>query len=294
VLRALVCALAGLAALCAAPAAHAGPPSESAVQPRAREHFDRGAAAAERRSFDEAARELEQAYGLDARRDYLFAWAQAERLRGDCTKAIALYRKFLEHRDLTASQVEAANLSISRCERTIEEQRGQPHAPIVGRPGDTTAAVANAAAGSATPSLHARSGAPAALSVAGDAAAGSSPAPPRSRLVAGLLLGASALALGTAATFYVWSLADERSARNAADYDPYHGAVEAARWKQRVGVGTLVAGVLLAGGGALEWFRAGPSRSASPAAAPREVAARLDILPWWRAGDAGIAVEGRY
>src|SRR4051794_6635491 len=91
--------------------------------------FDRGAALAAERKYDEAAQAFAAAYELDHRKETLFAWAQVERLRGNCAAAVPLYRRFLTSADLTPAQSDAAALSIRRCEAEPEPRPEPPPRP---------------------------------------------------------------------------------------------------------------------------------------------------------------------
>lgn len=74
------------------------PPAEEAPEPsearpsaavRAQRHF-------QAEEWDEAVEALMEAYAADPDPAYLYARAQAERMRGRCSVAVALYRRFLE------------------------------------------------------------------------------------------------------------------------------------------------------------------------------------------------------
>jgi hypothetical protein len=86
-------------ALLLVPAAHAGGKengaSPSGATASAAAHFQRGGAHYAARAFEAAILEFQAAYDLEPRREYLFAWAQAERLSGDCVSALVLYDRFL-------------------------------------------------------------------------------------------------------------------------------------------------------------------------------------------------------
>ena len=91
----------------------AGPP----LNPQARAHFDKALAAYSAANYRAASVELELAYGLDARRELLFAWAQAERLSGNCDRAVMLYRRFLDQAPSEAAAAKAVRL-IELCGAT--------------------------------------------------------------------------------------------------------------------------------------------------------------------------------
>jgi tetratricopeptide (TPR) repeat protein len=72
-----------------------------------------------------AATSLEKAYNLDPKPETLFAWAQAERLLGDCEAAIPLYKKLLqETSDLNGGRLVRENLAL--CEPPEPEPKVEP------------------------------------------------------------------------------------------------------------------------------------------------------------------------
>lgn len=89
-----------------------------ALDPEAKEHFDKGIASYQAKEYAPAIRELRTAYALDPQPVILFAWAQAERLYGRCSRADKLYKRFLKTRP-SEQQTEAARQGIDRC-------KGQP------------------------------------------------------------------------------------------------------------------------------------------------------------------------
>lgn len=252
---ALLIAVAGLAV----PRTARAQVPEPEMNAEARARFDRGAALVAERRYDEAAREFQGAYQLDPRKQSLFAWAQVERLRGQCRRAIELYRQFLASGGLTASQQEAAQLNIRRCER---EGNGKAGPPGEARPPEGAAPVA------ARPDV---------------AAAAPPSAPVRSRgavILAASLLGGAVAAAGTAGTFYYLSLRDEGDAQEAEVFDAYEAAMSRARSRQRVAAALLGGGVVLGVGALLQWV--------TSARAP-EATAWVDGR-----GGGGVLVGGRY
>lgn len=85
---------------------------------RAREHLTRGLRAFAAKDYRLAIAEFRAGYAAEAHRDFLFAWAQAERLRGDCASAISLYEQFLTQRP-PAMEHEAAIRALARCEESV-------------------------------------------------------------------------------------------------------------------------------------------------------------------------------
>src|SRR5262245_20246725 len=68
---------------------------EPAMKAEARAHLEAGLAAYGEKDWARAIAESRAGYELDPRADFLFAWAQATRLSGDCAGAIELYDKFI-------------------------------------------------------------------------------------------------------------------------------------------------------------------------------------------------------
>jgi hypothetical protein len=233
------------------PAAEAPPPPDEAQA-----HFDRGAALAAEQKYDEAAAEFRTSYELRGRKESLFAWAQVLRLGGDCPGAVELYRKFLRSSDLTATQIEAAQLSIDRCESAPSPRPVAPPPPA-----PTPAPMATVTSAPAPPVTAHRSGA----AVIGGAT----------------LLGGAALALGASGTFYYLSRNSENEARAAGTWGAYHGPEGRARSQQRWAFGFLGAGVLLGAGALIEWTATAPGKG--PAA-----------TAWIGGGGAGVGLRGRY
>jgi tetratricopeptide (TPR) repeat protein len=66
-----------------------------ALAPSPDEVFANGQQLYQEGKFEEAADAIEQAYTLDPRPEFLYAWAQAERRAGDCRAAVDLYEQFL-------------------------------------------------------------------------------------------------------------------------------------------------------------------------------------------------------
>jgi hypothetical protein len=208
-------------------------PRAAADEPDARQLFDRGAARAAGRDYDGAAADFEASFAQDGRKEALFAWAQAERLGGHCTRAIELYRRFLANGGITANQREAADLNIRRCQREGDTPAPAPPPP------------------SPLPALAA----PAPTIVI-------APAPARSRraVMAGVVLaGAAAGALAASGTFFVLSRIDERQALSVdTTWDDYYGPARRARTTGFIALGLLGGGVALGGAALLEWILSAP------------------------------------
>ncbi len=215
---AVVLALAG--AIHAGRAGAQAPAIEATVD-SASDHFSRGATFAQQRDYESASREFEASYKFDPSKDALFAWAQAERLRGNCRRAIELYRQFLQGGGLTDAQSEAAKLNVSRCERVVEEEDALAAKYAVANPSAVAA-----------------------------------PVPPSRRLsvLGWTLLGASAATFGSAGVFYYLARSDEQSATDSGSYEDYEPRIVRARNKMRIAAGLAGAGVLLGGGALLQYL----------------------------------------
>lgn len=209
-----------MAAVCARPV-FAQPASQ--MDAGARERFERGAALAAQGNHEEASREFEASYALDPEKESLFAWAQSERLRGNCVKAVELYRAFMDSPGLTASQTEIAGMHLRRCERVVEEVKATAPEP-----------------------------APAPAPMPAPAVVATAPPRGRSALLGGLLIGGTVAALGTAATLYALSVSQVRGAPDEPTLEAYEDRWRSGRAQQRVAAAFAAGGVLL-GGAALAW-----------------------------------------
>ena len=78
---------------------------------RAQEHFGS-------EDYAAAIPELKAAYGLEPNPMLLYAWGQAERLAGSCTRAVGLYRRFLETNP-AAEQRQLAEANLLDCEAEL-------------------------------------------------------------------------------------------------------------------------------------------------------------------------------
>ncbi|MCA9649832.1 MAG: hypothetical protein KC501_07985 [Myxococcales bacterium] len=234
------------------------PPPEDAVPSsaalRAQQHF-------EAQEWDLAVEALMEAYAEDPDPAFIYARAQAERMRGKCSVAVALYRRFLE---MEPSERQRADTErhIRLCEEVLfneEADAPEPEEP----PG--------VGAGAGVDDEPPPDRAPL------------EPSPPRpGRDALGLSLvvvGGSALVAGAT----VWGLGQRGLQR--ASRSPTEGGYErqAADGRQRMILGASLAGVGLA------VTIGGIVRLALLARGPRTLAG-----PWWRPGASGIALTTRF
>src|SRR5262245_59688716 len=120
-MRSGVAALVAFAATAMAGIVHADPSrpvGDAPLIPAAREQFDRGAAHFARKEDEPAIAAFRKAYEIDPRPEILFAWAQAERLSGDCASAISLYDRFLATGPV-ARQATAAEENKALCSEAL-------------------------------------------------------------------------------------------------------------------------------------------------------------------------------
>jgi len=89
------------------------------MAPEAKAHLEKGLRAYDVQSYAEAIDEFRAGYQIDARPEFLYALAQAERLSGDCKGAMEAYRSFL--RTSPSSRQEAsAKKNLQRCAHELE------------------------------------------------------------------------------------------------------------------------------------------------------------------------------
>ena len=118
------------------------------ILPEAKAHYDKGVALAQKGIelvktagkeaqgkdlLEKAIAEYQAGYLIDPRRDYLFAWAQAERLSGDCATATTLYRKFIAQ-DPGQEDADAAKARIVDCEALLPKVDDKPPPKVDDRP----------------------------------------------------------------------------------------------------------------------------------------------------------------
>lgn len=101
------------------------PPADAKAQAKA--HADSATQLFNVQQYDKAAEEYQQAYLLDPVPAYLYASGQAQRLGGDCEKALLSYRAYLRTKPADESKVQK---NIERCEQDLKD-RAKPVEPVV-------------------------------------------------------------------------------------------------------------------------------------------------------------------
>lgn len=203
--------------------------------------------------FDDAATYFEEAHQRGGTAGDLFNWAQAERLGGQCQRAIAVYDRYLAasaqtivdtaEEEARQSRRALATTHRSDCQSTLDAAQPVP-APV---PVDPPPVV--------EPDVEAptRVVAPAPVSVADDTSdVEPRPAVPRRRDPAGIaLLSVGGVITATGIGLLVAAEVEHRRAKSASVHQDYSDTVTRARAEQIAGFVVLPVGVALAVGGAI-------------------------------------------
>jgi hypothetical protein len=237
----------------------------------AADHFRRGLAAYKERSYARAADEFRAGYALDPHPDFLFPWAQAERLAGRCRQALPLYHKVLAtglppaEEENTLRLIERCDAELARRARAGEARRAVPAAPAI-----------------AAPPRPARR-------------------PPWYHDVwTDVLLGAGLAAAGLGAGFLASSRSANRAARAADTLDEFARDSGRARDRRLAGAVALGAGGALLAGALVRYIAFAPDRDGPADRAVRGDArpARPAVSLWLSASDpaltAGLVIAGRF
>lgn len=204
------------------------------TDPVARAHFEQGAELYAAGSYAEAEQELEAAYAIKRSPALLYALAQVSRLRGDCRKAVLLYREFLRTSP-PAAEAQDARENLERCGEE-DDPASAPASP----PPPASQAPAPSPVAPTTPPVVLP---PASAAPVRDQGRGPLPLDP---------LGATLLALSGAtgsagAVLLVTSGARHRTAGTATSHDDFERATTQAARQRGAALGALtVSGALLA------------------------------------------------
>jgi hypothetical protein len=93
----------------------------------AEKHFNLALKRYQEENYRGAADSLAKAHGIEPRKDILFAWAQAERLAGDCVKATVLYHR-LRKEELPDQDRLGVLEGLERCGAFEEAEKAQEEA----------------------------------------------------------------------------------------------------------------------------------------------------------------------
>jgi tetratricopeptide (TPR) repeat protein len=228
-------------------------------------HLGRGLEAFEDEDYEAAISEFRAGYAIDPRPELLFAWAQAERLSGDCPSAIVLYRRFLETGP-PERQAAAAQSMLDRCEAALATTPKEPVEP--------------------EPEV----GAAGAVDL--DLTLTPPPAPPRREarppwyadVLGGALAGAGVVTLGVGVGMWLGAEATEDDAAAAETYDQFAALMDEAGDERRIAGITLAVGAGLIGAGVVRYV-----------IVRRDAEARVPTVTAWSDGaGGGLAVSGSF
>lgn len=219
--------------------------------------FDRGVKAYTEADYAAASEALAASYALEADAETLFAWAQTERQRGRCEKAIELYDELLAF-DLPAENEAAAQAKLDECKAILAAQ------PPSAAP--------------ASPPAPDRS--------APDEPVAESPAATGARAwwqdpVGGGLVALGVIGVGVGGVFLVSARSADRDKDSAATYGEYQLLEERAASRGRLGVIAAATGGVLLGAG-IVWY------------ATRGDARGPQVTGWFTAEGGGLVAAGRF
>jgi hypothetical protein len=191
----------------------------SAVRPEAARLRDEGLRLFGVKDYERAAAKFRAAYAADPQPDFLFAGAQAERLRGNCPAAAEGYRAFLATQP-NEEQASLARMHLERCERVIAElaPKTEPKDSVVDAP----------------PPLAERS-------------------PWYKDVWGGVLVGTGLAATVVGVILYSSSSSDADAAGRAGTIEEYRSRLDSAETKRTAAIISLAAGGALIIGGALRY-----------------------------------------
>ena len=216
--------------------------------------WERGLERYQARDYQGAIAAFSASYQAHPQRATLFAWAQAERLSGDCPSAIVLYRRYLEA-EPSQRQAEAARDQIRRCEEAIRSPA----------PATRPSATSPSPAAQHAPELAVRAAPP--------------PGAPWYRdLAGGLLVGSGAIALGAGG----WLLWTSSRDFDAASYQQHADHREDVRRERILSVALLGGGAALVTAGVLRYALRDRGRERPTATA------------WLSGDNLGIALSGEF
>ncbi len=221
--------------------AHADPPkdaSPASAKAEAKAHAATGTQLFNVQAYDKAAEEYQQAYMLDADPNYLYAAAQAQRLGGDCDKALLSYKAYLR----TKPNDEKALKNIERCEQDLKDHpRPAPAEPAPNvQLAPQAVVVAPTTIPQAAPAIHETITRP----WSGD-------------WIGHALVGGGVAVAATGVVLYLQGRSTISQNNSAVTYDQFaagHGGVDSARTKETIGVSAMAIGGSLVLGGVLHYI----------------------------------------
>ena len=201
---------------------------------KAKEHLDAGTRFFNVQQYDKAADEYQQAYLLVPDPTYLYAVAQAQRLGGDCEKALLSYEAYLRTNPADPSK---AQTNIERCQQDLANhtvtRETMIQAPIIEAP-------VIPAPAPPTPAEPEMTSAP----WSGD-------------WIGHVLVGGGVLAAAGGAYFFMSGRSAISDNNGAATYDQFasaHGGLGNAHTKEVIGVSAMAVGGALLVGGLIHYY----------------------------------------
>jgi len=239
--------------------------------------LQRGLAHYSTKNYEAAIKEFAEAYDVEPHPQFLYAWAQAERLSGDCPSAVKLYERFLESGP-DESQASAATSNKQRCEEALGSGPGgaevEPPVPVpVPAP---TAPEPTSPTELAEPPAPAPKPAPVASPEQKPTTTEhpeDAPAPWALDPLAGTLLGLGLASAGVGVGLWVASASDLKTAGEAERGEPtetygqHVGRLDGAQTKRTSGVILIAAGSTLAVAAVVRYIIVGtsePERAVQP------------------------------
>lgn len=230
-------------------------------------NFEIGVKLYEAGKYEQAAEAFKGAYELAPAPQILFAWAQAERMSGDCKTAIKLFELVLEG-ELPDANRKAVHTNIEKCKELLAEAEQSPTLPppeqIQPEPQQTPPEPGPAVTASAS------------------ASAETDGRPWYKDPVGGGLLASGALGVGIGVGFLVSASSADSAKDDATNYFDFESNRDRAESRGRIGVIATLSGTALIGA-ALAWYLLrGPGEEASA------------VSGWVGSDTAGVAVGGRF
>ena len=254
--------------------------------------------------YGTAATAFEEAYQLAPSQQTLFAWAQAERLRGNCRRSLELFTRLLEG-ELTKENRNAVRTSMTECEGRLAAEASQRPAESESESDgssseDTDSPPENTSDSSGSDEASAPSegsaiepgSEPGQDTGSGALAAGAGPSDRESGPawykdpVGGLLTGTGVVGIGVGIGLYISARSAHDAAATAETYSAFADATDRAESRGRLAVISGAAGVVLLGAG-VTWYVIRGSRSTDRATS-------RDLSFWWQPDGAGLGVAGRF
>jgi len=255
----------------------------------AKARLERGLEHYSAKDYEAAIDELSRAYDLEPHPVFLYTWAQAERLSGDCPSAVTLYQRFLDT-DPDESQAAAAASNKERCEEALgTSPDGADVEPSV--PPETTppAPVSTSPTGPDETAPEPRPIAPTSPKSMATPPDATPPEPAPASWVfdplGGTLLGLGLVGAGVGVGLWIASASDLRTAGEAESGNPtetygqHVGRLDSAQTKRTSSVILIAAGSTLAVAAVVRYIVVGTSEPKG--------AAQLDASVWLGIDGAG-------